>query len=356
MGIAAEVLAQQLYHYGHGRALWTPEPADGDVYIGDVGYVDEDGAFQRLFNVTVDADHPLNRAGVPENFVPLRFNKRLLQLKPSYISPMPFCSKSVKSHKLDGHAGAQVGPAGAKLAYSYECTSSQGGLLVIRDHADKTIVQPATDIVQYIRQNHDAWFGFATKPGTYGLMCKPEDIIMVRGTVKTSAWTVAAFQEAGTHVNDIELSAQAGSIADVGLQGSSSVSVYNSIEHRTGPQRPSASRPASLKPVTSGTPSQHGKYDLPELEVAAEMSKETEPENKRNQTVFLGCYKVKRRFLLPKKIVAGAGPDELPPGEDPAHPPAVAAADELAVEIDQPVSGVCEYVSWMSFNPTNILR
>jgi hypothetical protein len=104
MPTSPEILAGQLYHYGHGRALWSPEPLDGEVRIGDVGHIDEYGAFRRLFNVTVDAEHPLNRGGLPDNFVPLRFNKRLLSVRPDHFPPAAFHSQSVKSTKLDGYA------------------------------------------------------------------------------------------------------------------------------------------------------------------------------------------------------------------------------------------------------------
>ena len=106
MPTAPEILAQQLYHYGHGRAMWSPEPMGEEVRIGDVGHVDEDGAFRRLFNVTVDEGHPLNAEGVPDNFTPLRFNKRLLSLKLNHFSPYAFCSRSFKSNKVEGNVQA----------------------------------------------------------------------------------------------------------------------------------------------------------------------------------------------------------------------------------------------------------
>lgn len=104
MANASDVLAQELDHYCLGRALWSPEPLHGDIYIGDVGYIDEDGAFHRLFNVTVDQDHPVNGGGVPSNFKPLRFDQRLLTVRPSYFPAQSFVSRSVKSHSIGGSA------------------------------------------------------------------------------------------------------------------------------------------------------------------------------------------------------------------------------------------------------------
>jgi hypothetical protein len=38
--------------------------------IGDVGYIDDDGAFQYVFNIFYPQDHPIQSGGVPRNFVP----------------------------------------------------------------------------------------------------------------------------------------------------------------------------------------------------------------------------------------------------------------------------------------------
>ena len=39
--------------------------------IGDVGYVDQRGGFEYLFNITCAADDPVNDGRVPHNFTPL---------------------------------------------------------------------------------------------------------------------------------------------------------------------------------------------------------------------------------------------------------------------------------------------
>jgi hypothetical protein len=66
--IFAAILAQ----LQHGYALWAPEPSGYDeVKVGDVGYLWR-GAFHRLFNATLPADHPSNCVlGVPDGFIPL---------------------------------------------------------------------------------------------------------------------------------------------------------------------------------------------------------------------------------------------------------------------------------------------
>ncbi len=72
------IYRDQLSSKHHGLALWEPKPVRGlfedpdHVSIGDVGYVDN-GAFMRMFNVTLPSDHPSNRLqGIPEGYKPLK--------------------------------------------------------------------------------------------------------------------------------------------------------------------------------------------------------------------------------------------------------------------------------------------
>jgi hypothetical protein len=70
------IYQEQLTSLYHGLALWRPNPVE-DIYdqvsIGDVGYISE-GAFIRMFNVTLPWDDESNRKlGEPERYNPLTF-------------------------------------------------------------------------------------------------------------------------------------------------------------------------------------------------------------------------------------------------------------------------------------------
>ncbi|KAI0273934.1 hypothetical protein BGY98DRAFT_1178764, partial [Russula aff. rugulosa BPL654] len=60
------IYREQLSSQFHGLALWDPKPVEnlhkqpGHVSIGDVGYLDN-GAFMRMFNVTLPWDDPSNK-------------------------------------------------------------------------------------------------------------------------------------------------------------------------------------------------------------------------------------------------------------------------------------------------------
>ena len=69
-----QIYREQLSSLFHGLALWDPKPVEdlhkrpGHVSIGDVGYLDN-GAFMRMFNVTLPWDDPSNQLlGRPEKY------------------------------------------------------------------------------------------------------------------------------------------------------------------------------------------------------------------------------------------------------------------------------------------------
>jgi hypothetical protein len=71
----SNVYREQLSSLNHGLALWDPTPVKNiysHISIGDVGYLLENGAFMRLFNVTLPWDDPSNKSlEVPEEYIPL---------------------------------------------------------------------------------------------------------------------------------------------------------------------------------------------------------------------------------------------------------------------------------------------
>ena len=99
---SATVYINELCRFGHGIPLWTPEPSgdDDEVRIGDVGYIDDDGQFHRLFNATVDSEHPVNGGAVPRDFQPLALPTPLIIIKPNHFVPGPITSKGVRTHEV----------------------------------------------------------------------------------------------------------------------------------------------------------------------------------------------------------------------------------------------------------------
>ena len=123
-----------------------------------------------------------------------------------------------------------------------------------------------------------------------------EDIILVRGWIKTSGWAVAAFIEKGQS-HEITFNGQFGSLAQAGFSLAMTESTMMSVETRYGPCR----RTELSKSLQSSS--------------TAGMELDTERDS-RVQCVFLLFYKVKDRYILPKKIIASASPHDLPEDDE----------------------------------------
>ncbi|KAF7796003.1 hypothetical protein EIP86_007172 [Pleurotus ostreatoroseus] len=333
MGAAADVYAQELGIKNYGRPLWCPEPADGyEVRIGDVGFVDEDGQFHRLFNATVGPDHPYNQHGVPNDFFPLSFLPQLLNIRRDHLQPGPISSNSVNSYHIGGSVSAV---ASSQLAYKFDCSTSQGAVLVLTDSAKKTYVLPSKSFTTYMGRYHASWYEFATNPDTYGLMLRPEDIVLVRGTIKTSAWALGAYVDNGNNVRGVSFTAQAGQVAGAAFEWSFSNQISSQFEHRIGGYLKTR---AVLSPRPTLEEGRAHEPELPEILAERQQGIITDPESPADQCVFLSYYKVKYRLGFLKKIAANAGPADLP--DDREQSPGVWVDSEsgsISSEIPEPL-------------------
>lgn len=94
----------QLSSLCHGYALWNPDPVKeiyDQVSIGDVGYVNSQGYFYRMFNVTLPSDDPSNnKLGQADPYEPLdsgQFvnNHKTLFAKGDYHTPNVSSEKNI---------------------------------------------------------------------------------------------------------------------------------------------------------------------------------------------------------------------------------------------------------------------
>lgn len=114
ISLAANIYAELLALRKHGHPMWFPEPSEGldgrirEIQLGDVCYLNEQGGFRRLFNITVDAQHELNKGGVPEGFIPVVFTSlAILRCRTEdAINPGVLCSEGVEHTRLEGSIGA----------------------------------------------------------------------------------------------------------------------------------------------------------------------------------------------------------------------------------------------------------
>ncbi len=179
------------------------------------------------------------------------------------------------------------------LSYRFECSKKQGAILMLWDDATKTELQRQEQQFQkYMKTYHDSWYLFASEK--LGITCTREDIILVRGFVKTSRWTVAALLGESETNREVTLDGQFSSLFGVAAGCSSQTGWLSSVEQRSGPTTRLSSRPALAAPADTYT-------TIPALKPSP-----------RDQCVFLNYYKIKQRLLLPNGMVAAAGPFNLP--------------------------------------------
>ena len=89
---------KQLWSLYRGLALWEPDP--GGLYekvsIGDVGYVSDEGASIRMFNVTLPWDDESNKTyGIPDHYEPLNIDPRNIRRTPYSFEGEDHYSRSV---------------------------------------------------------------------------------------------------------------------------------------------------------------------------------------------------------------------------------------------------------------------
>ena len=103
----SEVYAEELLTAGLGYPMWHPEPdkITGTPEIGDVGYINK-GKFIQLFNIVQDRDSNRNKKGVPENYVPVKYDPDLTREYDQATTSIH--SKGVKSRTIEVGLGACV--------------------------------------------------------------------------------------------------------------------------------------------------------------------------------------------------------------------------------------------------------
>ena len=171
----------------------------------------------------------------------------------------------------------------------------------LADPAQSEIVAGSQHFQDYVKKNHSSWIKLAK---AYGIACKSEDIVISRGWVKATNWTVTSFKSS-YRTAAAGVQANAAAFAGVGVRIALASGIPCLQESKHGPERDPFSTP-----------------DPPPCD----------------QCIFLPVYKVRYRRLplLPPKIQAGAGPHQLPPGD---HDDAGGAAMQVIADPeDQSVS------------------
>ncbi|KAI0707099.1 hypothetical protein C8Q76DRAFT_817206 [Earliella scabrosa] len=300
-----DIYAKELSRYKLGHPLWCPDPdpSFGAVRLGDVGFL-ESGHFRFLFNAI---DPSLNQRGNPPNFVKLTIpdewhSKQEIK---DFITMPTMYGSSIQSLSISPGASLNGGPIGLGASWEFECDRAAGAFLLLKGHGHRTNLDCGLHIKNYISDNLANWYTFAND--TLGIGLRDEEIVFVSGFTKTAVWAAASFShdsvdKAVKLSGSCSLPGAASGSVQLAVQMSDSHGV--AIDTRVGP---------------------------PEL---ASQWEQLSPEQLTgaDQCIFLEYYRMRRRLVFLKTIVAAAGPHELPPPDPPVTAnPAMSSFEELIV-------------------------
>lgn len=115
---------------------------------------------------------------------------------------------------------------------SFECTVEKGGLLILQGGgATRAGLLPTTKVPEYMYKHHRSWYAFAR---AQGLLLEPDDITLIRSTVKASGWTVVAFTDTDDcHGQTFRLETQNGSVERLGVSTALSYQRSTAVQYRT---------------------------------------------------------------------------------------------------------------------------
>ncbi|KAI0640643.1 WD40-repeat-containing domain protein [Trametes meyenii] len=313
--VAYNVYAQQLFPKGFGYPLWHPEHTKhGEIQLGDVGYYRE-GAFFRLFNALTPKDDPSQKTfGVPEGFEPFHVHPYLLNDTQDVIKAHVH-STSVTSLDFSGNAGTQLEALGAGIKYT--CQREHGAFVFVQPSADRAQMHPARSFVQYMRTTHESWYRFAVD--NLDLDIQREELLFVAGVVKTDDWGLGAFLRHGSG-GEVAFQTNLGPFAQGSFSFSRQSASTGLVDWRTKPAS------ASLSPTLSMvSPSVSTSEDTASVASSSAVShrssitlKRTRSGPRKDQSLFLNYYKMKRRLWRNRVIKAAARSDERDhsPGSD----------------------------------------
>ncbi|GJE99614.1 WD40 repeat domain-containing protein [Phanerochaete sordida] len=279
-----EVYASSLESLGLGYPLWCPEPhISGEPEVADVGFLHE-GKFIRLFNLDkASPEKAVTRHKPPYTDI-ASFPPNALQINPTpgLLSAGHYCSRGVRSRDLRGSVTACVGPcASVALKADYTCHEAQGAALALQSAASAEGMLPSTVLKEYLLQKVEKWHAYATQ-----VLCidiKLEDVVVVIGWIKTTPdWAATAFGFDKHTGGSVSLGANAAGAAGAEASWSGSTSVQTSSIQRHGPL------------------------------YFSRMPRPPAADVHSNQCVFIKRLSVKRRFILPRRIVGGADSHHLP--------------------------------------------
>ena len=200
--------------------------------------------------------------------------------------------------------------AGMTIAYS--CSAEQGALLRLNRRGTSEVLLDKDDLRDYILENHEHWHNYARN--TLKLRIEREDLVFIRGFVKTAPdWLAASFSSSGSTIK-VNLNAAIANIVGATLVGSTSQTHRSSpiVRFGTSLSQPSPSQPDKQSTI--------------------------------DQCIAIQRYVVKKRRWTPSKLEASADPNRFPDSDENDSETGLSMDGAAGDETDENSSSVRHYL------------
>ncbi|KAJ7642607.1 hypothetical protein DFH06DRAFT_1213993 [Mycena polygramma] len=238
-----KVYTEQLCSKWLGYPLWHPQPIDSlpqeyrtqGVRIGDVGCINDRGAFSFIFNICLAADNPINVFGVPPGFQKVELDpvRSIERVDVAFEPGTDVATETIKTRHIS--LGVEVdGPLPVTGGGSIElsCSSTQGAALLLPHGASSSDLLPLEVFRKYVLQHAKSWFAFVANLG------RPVDglnLYLVTGCDKASSWGVATFSRS-SNAGEVSMKFGPSGIAHGHAQYSWDKSLYTYGFAQAGPR------------------------------------------------------------------------------------------------------------------------
>ncbi|KAK0451366.1 uncharacterized protein EV420DRAFT_1274226 [Desarmillaria tabescens] len=190
---AQDIYPSSMLSKGHGYPSWLPDMPSNwpEAYlchgtqIGDVGFLDEHGGFEYLFNVCKSAEDPINLNRVPPNFVPIQ-NPGVLEQrgfdKDSVITSTSVLVQRSTETKHVSFYYSTVPLLTCNSSFQFPSSNTRGAVLILLDGSESYNSKNPSLLAEYAASNAHSWYKYINDD--QGRMIRNGSLYLVTGCDK----------------------------------------------------------------------------------------------------------------------------------------------------------------------------
>ncbi|KAH8799210.1 hypothetical protein DL96DRAFT_1824361 [Flagelloscypha sp. PMI_526] len=170
------IYANGLYPKGYGLPVWNPQPFEKVIDVGDLGFINHNGGFETLFNITVPATQQ-NYYSLPPEFKPFA--------APHIKKDCPSIEEPYLESGICVECDAQLRIPRRLL---------RGAILIPKEMPSKLFITQSQPLVDYIAEHHEQWYQFLKGHNDCPAeVINASKLLVVTGVHRTSNWSLGAW-------------------------------------------------------------------------------------------------------------------------------------------------------------------